>query len=156
MELTAKPKNGSVLAGWRYPDGRMAYGKSSLTVSSDWPEGTYTAIFRRPENCAAPVLQLPKQEVTWTEWAREKLMLHVNTDAYPVTFSCTGLPPGVTLTSHTAGVVAGQPQASGVWRVEVTAKGVSRALPAAKGSFMIRVLPRKRPKDGEDEDDEES
>ena len=158
VKLTAKPKKGSVLAGWRYPDGRVVRGKESLNIGSHNPEGTYTALFRRPENCAAPVLHLPNQEVTWTEWDREKLTLRVNADAYPVTFSCTGLPPGVFLSSRSAGVVAGQPQTSGVWRVEVSAKGVARAQPVARGAFMLRVLPRKAPKDdddgGVDDDDE--
>lgn len=154
--LTAEPKKGSVLAGWRYPDGRVARGKTRLTIGSHYPEGTYTALFRRPENCAAPVLHLPDQEVTWTEWDHEKLTLRVNADAYPVSFNCTGLPPGVYLSSRLGGVIAGQPQTSGVWRVEVTAKGMERAQPAAKGAFTIRVLPRKKPKDDDvaDEDDE--
>ena len=155
--LTAEPAPGSVLAGWRYPNGRVVRGKTSLTVGSHFPEGTYTALFRRPENCSAPVLHLPEQEVTWTEWDREKLTLRVNADAYPVSFSCAGLPPGVFLSSRSAGMIAGQPQTSGVWRVEVTAKGVGRAQPAAKGSFTLHVLPRKVPKDddgGVDDDDE--
>ena len=154
--LTAVPKKGSVLAGWRYPDGRVVRGKTRLTIGSHYPEGTYTAIFRRPENCAAPVLHLPEQEVTWTEWDREKLTLRVNADAYPVAFNCTGLPPGVYLSSRLAGIIAGQPQTSGVWRVEVTAKGVDRAQPTATGAFTLRVLPRKEPKDDDaaDEDDE--
>ncbi|MBO7686202.1 MAG: hypothetical protein J6V72_07465 [Kiritimatiellae bacterium] len=157
VKLTAKPKKGSVLAGWRYPDGRVVRGKESLMVGSHYPEGTYTALFRRPENCAAPVLHLPEQEVAWTEWDREKLTLRINADAYPVSFSCAGLPPGVYLSSRSAGVIAGQPQTSGVWRVEVTVKGVERVQPAAKGTFTLRVLPRKGPKDddgGADEDDE--
>ena len=55
-----------------------------------------------------------------------------------------------------AGIIAGQPQTSGVWRVEVTAKGVDRAQPTATGAFTLRVLPRKEPKDDDaaDEDDE--
>ncbi len=157
VELTAKPKNGSVLAGWRYPDGRLAYGKSSLAVSSDWPEGTYTAIFRRPENCAAPVLRLPEREVVWTEWDRGKLLLRVNADAYPVSFGCKGLPPGMTLSSRSTGLIAGRPQRSGVWRVEVTAKGVGRVQPVAKGDFTFRVLPRQGSKDDDaDKDDDDA
>ena len=155
--ITAKPKKGSVLAGWRYPDGRMVHGRASLTVGSDSPEGTYTALFRRPENCAAPVLQLPTQEVAWTEWEHEKLPLRVNADAYPVTFSCKGLPPGMYLSLRKPNVLVGQPQTAGVWRVEVTARSSSRALPAAKGVLTVRVSPRKAPAAGDggaDEDDE--
>ncbi len=156
--LAAEARQGSVLAGWRYPDGRFVTGKSRLTVDSSWPEGTYSAVFRKPENCAAPSLRLPEQEVVWQEWRRERFVLRVNADAYPVTFSCTGLPPGVFLSSRSAGVVAGQPQTSGVWRVEVSAKGVARAQPMARGAFTLRVLPRKAPKDdddgGVDDDDE--
>ena len=130
--LTAEPAPGSVLAGWRYPNGRIVRGKASLTVGSHYPEVTYTALFRRPENCAAPELQLPEREVVWRGWRRAELALRVNADAYPVTFGCKGLPPGMHLASRTAGVISGTPQSNGVWRVEVTAKGVGRAQPAAK------------------------
>lgn len=141
-ELTAKPKAGSVLAGWRYPDGRFVSGKSRLTVDSSSPEGTYTAVFRKPENCAAPVLHLPTREVVWKEWHRERLVLRVNADAYPVTFGCTGLPVGMALTSRTEGVISGTPQTNGVFRVEVMAKGESSKVPVATGTITVRVLPR--------------
>ena len=152
--LTAEPAQGSVLAGWRCPNGRVVRGKASLTVGSHSQEGTYTALFRLPENCAAPELQLP-EEVTWTEFDRAELTLRVNADAYPVTFSCTGLPGGTRLASRTAGVIMGRPQTNGVFRVEVTAKGASHALPVAKGAFTVRVLPRTRVNDDDDEDDDD-
>lgn len=154
--LAAEARQGSVLAGWRYPDGRFATGKSRLTVDSSWPEGTYSAVFRKPENCAAPSLRLPEQEVVWQEWRRERFVLRVNADAYPVTFTCRGLPPGMALTARAEGVVSGTPQSNGVFRVEVTAKGASSALPVAKGAFTVRVQPRPSFKtdDGDDEDDE--
>ena len=155
VTFTAEPEPGSVLAGWRYPNGQTVRGKASLTIGSNYPEGTYAALFRRLENCAAPVLQLP-EVVTWKEWKRAKLTLRVNEDAYPVTFSCKGLPLGVKLASRTAGEISGQPRISGEWRVTVTATGASRALPVATGTFTFRVEPRTRPKaDGDaDEDDE--
>ena len=154
--LAAEARQGSVLAGWRYPDGRFATGKSRLTVDSSWPEGTYSAVFRKPENCAAPSLRLPELEVVWQEWRRERFVLRVNADAYPVTFTCRGLPPGMALTARAEGVVSGTPQSNGVFRVEVTAKGASSALPVAKGAFTVRVQPRPSFKtdDGDDEDDE--
>ena len=155
--LTAKPKQGSVLAGWRYPNGRFVCGRSRLTVDTSWPEGTYTAVFRRPENCAAPVLHLPKQEVTWSEGELEKLPLRVNAEAYPVTFHCTGLPAGMRLTSRATGIVAGRPQTNGVFRVEVTARGASPHLPTATGAFTVRVLPwRQADGDAEDGADDEN
>ncbi len=152
-KLTAKPARGSVFVGWRYPNGRFLLGRPELKVDSTWPEGTYTAVFRRPENSAAPVLKLPEQEVTWTELEREKLTLRVNVDAYPVTFYCRGLPPGVFLTSRSEGIVSGIPRSNGVWRVEVMAKVASPAVPAAKGSFTIRVLPTKYQDVTDDDDD---
>lgn len=153
--LTAEPAPGSVLAGWRYPNGRIVRGKASLTVGSHYPEGTYTALFRRPENCAAPELQLPEREVVWRGWRRAELALRVNADAYPVTFGCKGLPPGMHLASRTAGVISGTPQSNGVWRVEVTAKGVGRAQPAAKGAFTVRVQPKPRTEDDDDADEDD-
>ena len=157
--LSAEARKGSVLAGWRCPDGRFVTGgKSHLTVDSSWPEGTYSAVFRKPENCAAPTLRLPEKEVVWKEWRRERLVLRVNADAYPVTFTCRGLPIGMTLSSRTEGIISGKPKLTGVFHVEVTAKGPSSALPPAKGAFTVRVLPRLNPKsvdgDGAKEDDE--
>jgi len=152
VQLTAEPKSGSVLAGWRYPNGRTVHGKTRLTVGSHNPEGTYTAVFRRPENCAGPVLQLPEGELEWEEWKSEKLVLRVNEDAYPVTFSCSGLPYGMYLSSRTRGLIAGVPQTNGVFRIEVAVKGASSRLPAAKGAFTVRVKPMDR-KSGDDEDD---
>ena len=154
-DLTAKPKRGSVLAGWRYPNGRFVSGKSRLTVDSSWPEGMYTAVFRRPENCAAPILRLPEQEIVWREWKSERLVLRVNADAYPVTFNCKGLPLGMALTSRTEGVISGKPKSHGVFHVEVTAKGASSKLPVAKGEFTVRVTPRLIPKTDDDEDAKE-
>lgn len=155
VTLTAEPKRGSVFAGWRHPDGRIVYGKSRMTLGSHSQSGTYTAVFRRLADCAAPKLSLPERELAWTEGRYEKLTLRVNADARPVSFACEGLPPGMFLTSRTAGVVQGRPQTNGVWRVEVTASGMSRALPEAKGAFTVRVAPRPVPKAGagEDEDD---
>ena len=151
VTLTADPKRGSVFAGWRYPDGRFVPEKARLTIGTHLPGGTYTAVFRRPEHCAAPVLQLPKMEVAWTKGAREELKLRVNEDAYPVQFTCKGLPPGMKLSSRTEGVVAGRPSTNGVWHVKVMAEGLWSALPTATGSFTVRVAPRARPEDdGED------
>ena len=99
-------------------------------------------MFRKPENCAAPVLHLPTREVVWKEWHRERLVLRVNADAYPVTFGCTGLPVGMALTSRTEGVISGTPQTNGVFRVEVMAKGESSKVPVATGTITVRVLPR--------------
>lgn len=152
--LTAQPEPGSVLAGWQYPNGRIVRGKASVTVGSHYPEGTYTALFRRPENCAAPMLKLPEREVVWTEWKRAELTLRVNADAYPVTFSCKGLPRGMNLSSRATGIISGAPQSSGVWHVEVTAKGVGRTQPVAKGAFTVRVQPRVRVNDDDEDDDE--
>lgn len=157
VTLTAEPKNGSVFAGWRYPDGRFVPEQARLTVGTHFQGGTYTAVFRRPEHCAAPVLQLPETDLAWTEGAYEELKLRVNEDAYPVLFSCKGLPPGVTLPSRTAGVILGWPRTNGVWHVEVVAEGLWRAVPTATtGSFTVRVAPRARPaNDGEKTDDED-
>jgi len=158
--LMAEPKRGSLFAGWQYPDGQISYNIRRLKVDSKFPEGTYTAIFRLPKNCAAPVLQLPKKEVTWTEWKSEKLVLRVNQDAYPVKFNCSGLPPG-TYFSPSRNMICGRPKTNGVWRVEVMSKSASRKLPVATGSFTIRVLPASRPavdddnESNEEDDDEE-
>ena len=141
VTLMAEPGQGSVFAGWRYPDGHFVYEKSQLAVGTHFLEGTYTAIFRRPENCAAPVLQLPKEEVVWTEGRREELKLRVNENAYPVSFSCEGLPPGMRLSSRLEGIILGRPETNGVWQVEVMADGVSRDQPTATGSFTVRVEP---------------
>ena len=154
--LAAEARPGSVLAGWRYPDGRFVTGKSRLTVDTSWPEGTYSAVFRKPENCAAPALRLPEQEVVWQEWRRERFVLRVNADAYPVTFGCRGLPAGMALTSRAEGVISGTPQSNGVFRVEVTAKGASSARPPATGAFTVRVLPRPTSGAADDDDAEES
>ena len=153
--LAAEARHGSVLAGWRYPDGRFVTGKSRLTVDSSCPEGTYSAVFRKPENCAAPSLRLPDREVVWREWRRERFVLRVNADAYPVTFYCRGLPPGMAVTARAEGVISGTPQSNGVFRVEVTAKGASSALPVAKGSFTVRVQPRPISKTDDDDDADE-
>ena len=156
VTLKAEPKQGSVFSGWRYPDGRFVPEKAHLTIGTHFQGGTYTAVFRRPEHCAAPVLQLPKTEVAWTEGTYEDLKLRVNEDAYPVLFTCKGLPPGMRLPSRTEGVIRGRPRTNGVWHVEVMAEGLWRALPTATGSFTIRVAPRTRPaNDGEKTDDED-
>ncbi|MBR4654913.1 MAG: hypothetical protein IKO72_16270 [Kiritimatiellae bacterium] len=152
VRLYATPKPGSVLVGWRYPDGRMAYGMNPLAVASHYPEGRYAAVFRRIEDCAAPVLKLPEKDVEWTIWNSEKLALRVNTEAYPVTFSCEGLPRGMELNSPTRGIIVGTPMTTGVWRVSVAARGASDKLPPATGSFTVRVVPN--PHLSKDDDDD--
>ena len=158
VTLMAEPQQGSVFAGWRYPDGRLVYENSRLVIGSDFMGGTYTAVFLRPENCTPPVLQLPEDEVAWTEGQSEELALRVNSDDYPVAFSCWGLPPGMRLLSRTKGVISGQPMTNGVWQVEVTVKGISRRLPTASGTFTVRVAPRAHPPDdtGTGEKDEDN
>ena len=151
VTLTAEPMPGSVFLGWRYPNGHVVHESKRLVVESSHPAGTYTALFRQVEDCAAPVLHLPEQELFWKVLDRQKLSLHVNADAYPVTFSCTGLPPGMKLVSRTAGVISGKPRMQGTWRVGVTVKGVGRAQPVAKGKFTVHVLPRD-PSEEEDVD----
>ena len=157
-KVVAHPARGSVLAGWRYPDGRMVHGTSSLTIAPHYPQGRYTAVFRRPEDCAAPVLKLPNREVVWNEFHDEILRLRVNEDAYPVVYGCTGLPKGMSLTSSAKGIIAGTPVTNGVWDVTVTARGASGKLPPAKGTFKVRVIPAKRPpqEESENKDDRDT
>lgn len=152
VEIVAEPQKGSVFAGWRYPDGRFVNEKPRLTAGSHFQEGTYTAVFRVPERCAEPVLQLPEGEVTWEEGQPEELKLRVNEDAYPVSFVCRGLPPGMRLASRTVGVIQGYPRKSGVWEVEVEVNGASRGFQPAKGTFTVRVAPQER--DGVNDDSE--
>ena len=45
--LTAKPGEGGVFAGWRYPDGRIVRAGPQLTLDDQCQAGTYRAIFRR-------------------------------------------------------------------------------------------------------------
>ena len=45
--LTAKPKTGSVFAGWQYPDGRIVDGEPQLTLDDQCQAGEYRAIFHR-------------------------------------------------------------------------------------------------------------
>ena len=152
VTLIAEPQKGSAFAGWLYPDGRFICERSRLVVGSDFPEGTYTAVFLRPEKCKPPVLRLPEGEVQWKEGEHEKLTLQASSDDYPVAFTCKGLPLGMRVTSRTDGVVSGRPWQNGVWRVEVTAEGASRRLPMATGSFTVRVAPKER-KDANDPDE---
>ena len=156
VRLSATPNPGSVLSGWRYPNGRMIYGMDQITIGTHCPEGRYTAIFRRVEDCAAPVLKLPEKDVEWTVLSNEKLVLHVNADAYPVTFSCNGLPRGMHLSSSTRGIISGTPMTSGEWKVSVTAMGASDKLPPATGSFTVRVVPGKHQQDVDDDGDKAS
>ena len=140
VRLSAEPAPGSVLAFWRYPDGRTVYGMDQIAIASHSPAGRYTGVFRRIEDCAAPVLKLPEKEIVWNRLNAEKLVLHVNEDAYPVVFSCRGLPLGMRLVSSTRGIVAGTPMTNGTWQVHVTVKGASGNLPPATGSFAVRVV----------------
>jgi len=154
VDLIAEAKRGSLFVGWRYPDGRILYGKYRVKIDSFCPEGTYKAIFRRPENCAAPVLNLPKQDVNWTAWKQEKMALEVNHEAYPVSFSCKNLPPGMQLIPL-RNVISGRPRTNGVWRVKVTATSATHSLPTALGAFTVRVAPAPRPEYGDDDVDED-
>lgn len=50
--LMAKPGNGSVFAGWRYPDGRIVHTGLQLTLDDQCQAGTYRAVFRRHKSNA--------------------------------------------------------------------------------------------------------
>ena len=149
VDISAESSRGSIFAGWRYPNGQIEYWGYRLRVDHSFQEGTYAAVFRKPKNCAAPALQLPKNELTWTEGKTEKLTLRVNADAYPVTFSCKGLPPGMHFLQG-CNTIFGQPLTNGTWRVKVMARGVSRKLPVATGAFTVKVSPAPRSEDGND------
>jgi len=154
VKLKAIPGKGSVLSGWRLPDGRVLRGRSSLSLGAHSSAGRYAALFRRAEDCAPPVLSLPGEEVVWESFRSQSLSLTVNDDAYPVKFMCSGLPPGMYLPSRERGMIVGRPTSNGVWRVEVSAYGPSRGRPPAKGHFTIRVIEGAVEQNDADEEDE--
>jgi hypothetical protein len=66
-------------------------------------------------------------------------LLQINIQNAPVTFTVTGMPPGLTLNQNT-GVISGRPTKAGAYRVIVKAKNAAGAAPTVL-DFMIHVAP---------------
>ena len=150
VNLVARSGEGSTLAGWIDPAGRLFGGPSRLAVNSQMPEGLYKAVFRLKEDCKAPKLQLPTNIVTMTVGNLSEFEVPVNPEARPVAFKFTGLPDDLGLTKTPLnGVVGGVPAETGDYEVQVKSWSLVHPEWVSEGVLKIKVVPHGPHKDGE-------
>jgi prepilin-type N-terminal cleavage/methylation domain-containing protein len=127
-----------VLVAVTWPDNRCTNATCSYLTSTLVNSGSSEPVFNANKTALPPTVTNPGNQVSDMS-AADTLQLVTTGGAAPITFTFTGLPPGLTGASN--GLVSGTPTAAGTFAVVATATDAMNLVGTAAFTWTVSSLP---------------